>query len=134
MSNTRPIKRDLTPKQKAWLRERAKKLGWPVSRLIAVMEELLHDQLNSNYWSLLVPAIDHYEARPSPLHGVGVFASVRIRQGQAVRPGVIGLGLNHSNQPNTRRIGTGVLGLRAIRDIEIGEEITVAEPSLPEVG
>jgi hypothetical protein len=63
---------------------------------------------------------------PSPIHGVGVFATRLIRQGELV-PGAhqIGFhGFNHSCDPNLGPRAEDEVSLRpALRDIQPGEEL-----------
>lgn len=58
----------------------------------------------------------------SQVHGYGLFAPVRIRNGQTLRAPLDGYGFNHSDCPNVTALFDPFWRVIAIRDIEAGEE------------
>lgn len=72
---------------------------------------------------------------PSPIHGIGVFASRNIKAKELIAPArrdskrcIAGRFTNHSHTPNAEFVPTGIddhVDMIATRKIEMGEEITV---------
>ncbi len=66
---------------------------------------------------------------PSSIHGVGAMASRRIRKGELISaPTIVQWGgFNHSCDPNLGpRVSEGKTMRPALRDIDVGEELTVS--------
>ena len=72
-----------------------------------------------------------YKTGKSKIHGIGVFATRPIKAGEKLSPVMHNLwqfaGLNHCCSPNVK-LCWGVRSIKALRDIQDGEELTVLYP------